>query len=161
MGNWPLFNAGVYIFLFDPPQYEGIWPNNMLGGKNYWKGMKKGGKKHIFSPIGKKYAYFFPNWLKIYKIEQKKVDKVDNFIRGTIINQEGGGQKYEYEFNIHPWFNVQKNLFSCWPFFGACLTILVWTKCRLVTKHLLYTFMVMIMFLRIINKFSKSPNPHS
>ena len=36
-----------------------IWPNNMLGEKNYSKGMKKGGEMHIFSRIGKKYAYFF------------------------------------------------------------------------------------------------------
>ena len=32
---------------------------------------------HIFSPIGKKYAYFFPNRLKIYQIAQKK--KPENF----------------------------------------------------------------------------------
>ena len=57
-------DAGVYIFLFDPPTQEGgrlkLWPNNMLGKKNYWKGMKKGGKMHIFSLFGKKYAYYFP-----------------------------------------------------------------------------------------------------
>ena len=34
--------------------------------------MKKGEKIHIFPLIGKKYAYFFPNWLKIYKIVTKK-----------------------------------------------------------------------------------------
>ena len=33
--------------------------------------MKKGEKMHIFSPIGKKYAYFFPNGLKIYKLQKK------------------------------------------------------------------------------------------
>ena len=27
-----------------------------MGGKKDWKGMKKGGKLHIFSPIGKKYC---------------------------------------------------------------------------------------------------------
>ena len=33
---------------------------------------KKGGKSIFFSPIGKKYAYFFHNRLKIYQIAQKK-----------------------------------------------------------------------------------------
>ena len=51
----------------------------MLGKKiikrGWRKGMKKGGEMHIFPPIGKKYAYiFFPHWLKIYKIAQKKAD---------------------------------------------------------------------------------------
>ena len=46
----------------------------MLGEKNDWKGRdEKGGKIHIFLPIGKKYAYlFFTNWLKIYKNATKK-----------------------------------------------------------------------------------------
>ena len=45
---------------------------------------KRGGKCIFFSPIGKKYAYFFPNWLK----------KAYNFsIWGKTINQEGGGGK--------------------------------------------------------------------
>ena len=63
-------NNGVY-FLFDPPGGGGGGKNMAkyhVGKKNDWKGMKKGEKMHIFSPIGKKYAYFFPNWLKIYKI---------------------------------------------------------------------------------------------
>ena len=81
-----------------------------------------------------------------------------------------------------PLFNVQKNYFFLLP--GHVLTILAWTKCRLVTKHvlsithfhscffltfplkfylykkfklsikdyllLIYTFMCMIIFLRII-----------
>ena len=37
-----------------------------------------------------------------------------------------------------PWLNVQKNIFSWWTFFGHVLTILAWTKCRLVTKHALF-----------------------
>ena len=32
---------------------------------------EKGGEMHIFSPVGKKYAYFFPNWLEVYKIAKK------------------------------------------------------------------------------------------
>ena len=81
-----------------------------------------------------------------------------------------------------PLFNQQKNILV--DFFGHVLTILAWTKCRLVTKHvlsithfhscffltfpfkfhlykkiklsikdyllLIYTFMCMIIFLRII-----------
>ena len=34
-------------------------------------------------------------------------------------------------------FNVQKKYFFLLTFFGYILTILAWTKCRLVTKHLL------------------------
>ena len=37
----------------------------MLGGNNDWKEMKKGENAYIFCPIGKKYAYFPPNLLKI------------------------------------------------------------------------------------------------
>ena len=63
---------GVYIFLFDPTPtphppgagggYGMVWTHIMLGKKNDWNGIKKGGEMHIFSPIDKKYAYFFPNW---------------------------------------------------------------------------------------------------
>ena len=88
-----LFNsiAGVYIFLFIT-----------FGGKNWLKGDIKRGEMHIFSPIGKKYAYFFPYWHKIYKIAQKKgwkyfaCDVHPLFIincGGKNINQEGGGAK--------------------------------------------------------------------
>ena len=31
-----------------------------MGEKNYREGIQKGGKMPNFSPIGKKYAYFFP-----------------------------------------------------------------------------------------------------
>jgi len=41
----------VYIFLFG--EITG-W------GKKLLKGKKIGGKMHIFLPIGKKHAYFFP-----------------------------------------------------------------------------------------------------
>ena len=34
------------------------------GGEISIRGTKKGGKVHVFSSIGKKYSYFFPNWLK-------------------------------------------------------------------------------------------------
>ena len=39
------------------------------------KGWKKGGgEMHVFPPIGKQVAYFFPNWLKIYKIAKKMLN---------------------------------------------------------------------------------------
>ena len=80
----------------------------MLGKKNDWKGMKKGEKMHICSPIGKKYANFFPNWLKIYKITKKGLKIlacgahqpiVINLLWGKNMIQErvGGGQKYEFQ----------------------------------------------------------------
>ena len=63
-------DAGVYIFLFDPPTQEGggrlkLWQNNMLGKKMIQlKGDEKKGENayamHISSLFGKKYAYFFP-----------------------------------------------------------------------------------------------------
>ena len=96
--------SGVYIFLFDP-----TWPN--VGGKNDWKGMKKGGKIHIFSPIGKKYAYFPPNWLKIYKIAQKSLKIfacgaqpliISNFIGQKYKSRRGGGKNMNFKFGIHP-----------------------------------------------------------
>ena len=68
-----------------------------VGEKNDWKGMKKVGKMHIFSPIGKKYVYFSPNWLKIYKITKKGLQFfacnahdliVINIIWGKNMNQE-------------------------------------------------------------------------
>ena len=64
-------NMGVYFSVWHPAK---IWPNNRLGKKKIWKGIKKMGEMHIFPPIGKHYAYFFPNWLKIYKITQKKAE---------------------------------------------------------------------------------------
>ena len=61
----PLFR-GVYFSVLPPPPPAKIWPNDTLGKKDYWNVMKKGGKMHILSPVGKKYAYFYPNWHKIY-----------------------------------------------------------------------------------------------
>ena len=64
---------GVYFSVWPPPPGGG--GGNMtkyhVGEKKDWKGMKKEGKIHIFSPFGKKYAYFFLNWLKIYKNAKK------------------------------------------------------------------------------------------
>ena len=65
-----IFFPGGKIFFFDPPpppergggqKYGQI---SCLGKKNECKGMKKVRKMHSFSPIGQKYAYFPPNWLK-------------------------------------------------------------------------------------------------
>ena len=61
--------------------------------------MKKGRGIYIISPIGKKYAYLSPNWLKTYKIAKKKADNfppaartliIRYIIWGKNINQEGG-----------------------------------------------------------------------
>ena len=35
---------------------------------------KRWGKCMFFSPIGKKYSYFYPNWLKLCKITKKRFD---------------------------------------------------------------------------------------
>ena len=61
---------------------------------------KRGENAYFFPPIGQKYAHFFPDWLKIYKIT-KKVWKffpfgahhliVINFIWGKNMNEERGG----------------------------------------------------------------------
>ena len=90
--------SGVYIFLFDPPPQK--YGQITSRGKKLLKGNEtRGGEMHIFSPIGKKNAYFFPNWLKIYKIAQKMLKFfrlrrapliLFNFIWGKNINQEGG-----------------------------------------------------------------------
>ena len=64
--------------------------------------MKIMGKMHILSPIGKKYAYFFPHKLKIYKIAKKRAENFRlrrappqyyKFHLGKNKNQEGGGGK--------------------------------------------------------------------
>ena len=72
------------------------------------KGDKKMGKMHIFSTIGKKYAYFFPNCLRIYKIAKKEKCGAHPlltiyFTWGKNINPKGGeGQNMNFKFNIHP-----------------------------------------------------------
>ena len=73
----PILNpfSGVYIFLFDPPPPRGgkqkKGQKTGFARKKLLKGDKKRGKMHIFSATGKKYSYFFPDWLKIYKIAKK------------------------------------------------------------------------------------------
>ena len=79
----------------------------MLGEKIYWKEMKKGGGIHFFPPIGKYFAYFFPHFLKTYKIEEKKGWKFYvcgahplitlNFTEEKIWIKKGGGQKYDFQ----------------------------------------------------------------
>ena len=78
-GQFPIFlplfslhlQMGCILFCLTPQKFGQItdW------GKKIVKGDKKGGEMHIFFPISKKYTYFFPNWLKIFKIEKK----ADNF----------------------------------------------------------------------------------
>ena len=86
-----------------------------VGEKNDWKGMKKGGRN---PPIGKQYAYFFPNWLKIYKIAKKMNIftcgahplNIIYFIWGEKYKSgRGRGQKMNLKFNIHPWSGVCSN----------------------------------------------------
>ena len=43
-------------------------------GKKLLKGDKKRGKMHIFSPIGEKYAYFFPKLTKNIQNCKKKAE---------------------------------------------------------------------------------------
>ena len=72
--------------------------------------MKKGGKC-IFSAFGI-YVYFFLSWLKIYKIEKKRVNifslrrvppHFSKFNLGKYINQEGDrGKNMKFKINIHP-----------------------------------------------------------
>ena len=89
----------MYIFLFGAK----IWPKTGWGKKVD----KKGGKIHIFSLIGKKYAYYFPNRLKICKIAN---EKAENFrlrhapphcnqfqLAKKCKSRRGGGQKYEFQ----------------------------------------------------------------
>ena len=51
----------------------------------------------FFPQLVKKNAYFFPNWLKIYKIAQKKAENlyiiILNFIWAKNINKKGGVAK--------------------------------------------------------------------
>ena len=97
-----LFWAGVYIILFDPPKNMAKYH---VGGKNHWNGMKKRGKMHIFPPVGKKFAYFFPNWLNIYKITKKslifRLQRASHHYKkyhlGKKYESRKGGQKYEFQ----------------------------------------------------------------
>ena len=86
-------HSGVYIFLLDPKIWAKIWPNNRLGKKNYWKGMKKGGKCIFFPKLVKSMHIFPPIDLKYTKL-QKKGWQLFVWIKlswGKNINQEGGG----------------------------------------------------------------------
>ena len=88
-----------------------------VGEKNDWKGMKKGEKIHIFSPICKKYAYLFLNWLIIYKITKKGLKifacvahppiVIISFGEKIWFKKGGGGQQYEFKFNIQPCVTVK------------------------------------------------------
>ena len=57
--------SGVYILDPPPKKKEEKIKKNMakshVGEKKILKGDEKGGKIHIFPPIGQKYAYFIPN----------------------------------------------------------------------------------------------------
>ena len=64
--------------------------------------MKKWGKIHIFSPIRKKYAYVFPNWLKIYKIAKKGEKTLNIFYEDISIEKWGGGKNVNLKFDMHP-----------------------------------------------------------
>ena len=62
----------IQISVFDRGVYFSDPPKKTCWGKKWLEGDEKGGgAMYIFSPLGKKYAYFFPNWLKIYKIAKK------------------------------------------------------------------------------------------
>ena len=86
----------------------------MLGKKMIERGWKKEGNYKFFPQLlQSSYAYFPPNWLKIYKIATKKGWKylacgahtliIINSIWGKNIKQEGvGGQKYEFQIYYTP-----------------------------------------------------------
>ena len=101
---------GIFFFCPPPPPTPRakIWPDKCLGKKIDWKSMKKGGKMHIFSPIGKKYAYF-PKIDLRYLILQKKgwqfFPYIKNIIWAKKISNGGGGIWISNL--IHPWLNVK------------------------------------------------------
>ena len=108
-----LYASLKLIFIAVSPGAK-IWPNIMLGKKMNERGRKKGGKCIFFSPIGQKYAYFFLNWLKIYKTTKEGLKffacgahhlNVIDFLWEQNINQEGGGNM-NFTFNIHPWASL-------------------------------------------------------
>ena len=76
-------------------------------GKKWLKGDEKRGKMHIFSPIGKKYAYFCPNWLESIQNWKKKAEHFWNW--GKNKNQEQKGKNMNFKFNIHPWAKKVNN----------------------------------------------------
>ena len=95
------------------PPITQIWPNNMLGENNYWKGMKKGGKCIFFPHLVKSMNIFYPINLNIHNRKKGwKCSTCDthpliiiNFTGGKNknINQEGGGgKKMNFKFNIYP-----------------------------------------------------------
>ena len=64
---------------------------------------------HIFTPIGKKYAYLSPIDLKYTKLQKKRLNifllrratpHYNKFQLGKNIDQEGGGGGQKYELNI-------------------------------------------------------------
>ena len=61
--------------------------------------------------IGKKWAYFSPNWLKIYKIAKKRLNifhlrrappQYNRFNLGKKYISGRGGKQINFKFNIHP-----------------------------------------------------------
>ena len=80
---------GFIFFCLTPPK---ILPNNMLGGKKWLEGDERKGEN----------AYFSPNW---WKIGSHLLNIINLIWRQKYIYQEGegGGQKMNFKFNIHPW----------------------------------------------------------
>ena len=128
----------MYIFLFDPK----IWPNNMLGKKIIERERKKGGKCIFFPQLVKStYAYFFPNWLKINKIAQKKYLKIFRLRRapphyikyhlGKKYKSSRGGGQNEFQIYIHP-CNLHKSsrLLDCLLFLDIKIYIWDWNDSR-------------------------------
>ena len=66
-----------------------------MGKKKWLKGNEKKGENAYFFILLKKNAYYFPNWLKIYKIAQKSLKTY----------QEGGGGAKK----MHLKFKIKKN----------------------------------------------------
>ena len=113
--NVTMLSRGVYFSVWGGGQKYG---QMICWGKKIIKGDEKRGKMHIFSPIGKKYAYFFPNWLKIFKMAKKGWKFYIKSHLGKNIKKGGGGKIWISNLiYIHPWYCHKCLLFYLYIYF--------------------------------------------
>ena len=104
MCHFLLHFPGVYIFLRGGGGKQKKRPTGL--GKKWLKGDKKGGKMHILSQIGERYAFFSPYRLKYTKLQKKGWQFIACGAHPLIIKiklgrkykSRRGGQKYESQF---------------------------------------------------------------
>ena len=100
-----------YVFI---GEVQKLWPNNMLGEKNYWKRAEKGGKMHIFSPIGISMHIFPPIDLKCTKKGWKFLACGAHHVsfgeKNSIKKGGGGGKNMNFKFNIYPCYYLLKTM---------------------------------------------------